>query len=230
MKFVKLGLDIARTPPDPPACVGLGHKNANGLTEYGGRAIDEMMYRGMLIDVDHMSLAAFNATVTKAEAVNGGYPLVSGHTGFRDIQHTENSRTDQQLKKIADLGGMFGLGSSHVKAGEYLDYYLRANKIMGAGRVAFGTDLNGLEKGPPPAGKGCAKSLYNAAYVQSETGNKTWNYCTEGVAHYGMLPDFVRDLTAKPHGNELNAGLMQNAETFAQMWEKALKNGKRGNK
>ena len=230
MKFVKLGLDIARTPPDYKPCAGLGHKNAAGLTEYGARAIDEMMRRGMLIDVDHMSLAAFNATVTKAEAVTGGYPLVSGHTGFRDVEHTENSRTDAQLKKIADLGGMFGLGSSHVKAGEYLDYYLRANKIMGEGRVAFGSDLNGLEKCPPPAGKACAKTIYDTAYSRSETGPKTWNYCTEDVPHYGLLPDFVRDLTAKPLGGELNAGLMQNAETFAQMWKKAFKNGKRGNK
>ena len=132
---------------------------------------------------------------------------------------------------------MFGLGTAGVKADNYIKYYRKAMELVGDGRVAFGTDLNGLEKGPAPAVriditkplapqlKACP-DIYNAAFVKSKTGDKTWDYCIEGVAHYGMLPDFLRDLSAKQNGDALNTSMMQNAEMFARMWEKALKNGK----
>lgn len=236
-KVTKLQIDFARKPPEPPKnCAG--HKNSMGLSEiYGVPAIQEMMRRGMLIDIDHMSLAGVTRTMDIAFKVPGGYPLVSGHTGLRSVEKTENSRSDDQLKKLGQLGGMFGLGTAGVKADNYLKDYRKAMELVGDGRVAFGTDLNGLEKGPAPAVriditkplapqlKACP-DIYNSAFVKSKTGDKTWDYCIEGVAHYGMLPDFLRDLSAKQNGDALNTSMMQNAEMFARMWEKALKNGK----
>lgn len=230
-KATKLGIDIARFPPDPPdpktKCGGRGHKNNSGITSAGWTAIQEMMRLGMLIDVDHMSLKGVNSLLDKSETkVSGGYPLVSGHTGLRSVEQTENSRDDNQLKRISALGGMFGLGSSGVKSEGYIRDYNKAANIMGAGRVAFGTDLNGLEKGAAPAGNACSKGLYNASFIKSKTGDKTWDFCTEGVVHYGMLPDFLRNIALKQGGSSVNSSIMQNAEMFAQMWEKAVKNGK----
>jgi hypothetical protein len=61
--------------------------------------------------------------------------------------------------------------------------------IYRSGAVAFGTDLNGLVKGPKPAG---SRQLYTGWLPPSRSGSKTWYYDTDGVAHYGMLADFVR--------------------------------------
>lgn len=253
-KATKLQVDIARNPQDPPDCGNEGHRNSLGLTDMGKRAVDEMMARGMLIDVDHMSEFAVEDTLTKAEAVPGGYPLVSGHNSIRSMSKdpNENNRTIQQLERIGKLGGMFGLGSDGVKAADYLDAYIKASKVgtgvsltggiqgrmqgLGGGRVAFGTDLNGLVKGPmppvsvniykpiPPQLKACP-DIYDAAFIQSKTGDRQWNYCTEGVAHYGMLPDFLKHLFGLPQGDFIRTNIMQNAEMFAEMWEKAIKNG-----
>lgn len=246
-KATKLQVDIARFPAEPPnpntdknCPAQYGHKNKLPLTNLGERAVREMMRRGMLIDVDHMSLGAVDETIRLAEEVPGKYPLVSGHNSLRSVEKNENSRSDEQLKKIDMLGGMFGLGSSGVKAGNYVKYYDYASKFVGAGRIAFGTDLNGLEKGPPPPLtsdinnpvkfgqelKVCSDELYGGIFVKSKTGDKTWDYCANGVAHYGMLPDFLRDLGNKPKGDVLNTNILKNAEMFAQMWEKAVKNGK----
>jgi hypothetical protein len=105
------------------------------------------------------------------------------------------------------------------------------------GRVAFGTDLNGLVKGPrpaisidivkpiPPQLKACL-NIYDAAFVQSKTGDKQWNYCMKGVVHYGMLPDFLKHIFGLPQGDYLRTNIMQNAEMFDEMWEKAIKNSK----
>ncbi len=61
-----------------------GHANTRGLTDRGRAAIAEMMHLGMVIDVDHMSQRALHETLDLAEWA--GYPVVSGHTGFRDLR------------------------------------------------------------------------------------------------------------------------------------------------
>jgi microsomal dipeptidase-like Zn-dependent dipeptidase len=223
---IKVGLDV--NAPNPPACGG--HKNTQGLelknggTGDGEVALAEMMRLGMLIDVDHMSQRGVNDTLTLAEKIPGGYPLVSGHTGLRLYDHNESSRTQSQLERIGKLGGMFGLGSSGVKAPLWAARYAIANDLVGDGRVSFGTDLNGLVKGAPP---NAGPNLYSATFPRSKTANKAWNYRTEGVAHYGMMADFLADVRTEPtHGQKVYANIMRNAEAFAVMWEKALKNGK----
>jgi hypothetical protein len=216
-----------------------------------------MMSRGMLIDIDHMSQLSANKTLAKAAAVPGGYPLVSGHNNVRTFasnqEPNENNRTIDQLKKIADLGGMFGLGSDAVTAADYLNNYLTASQSMVVaskglvprhpfvGQVAFGTDLNGLVRGPQPGAnidsysaqnlssftqrlKACEDRVYNSSFVLSETGDKKWDYCRDGVAHYGMLADFLKDMYGMKGGDDLRANIMLNAEVFARMWEKAVKN------
>jgi microsomal dipeptidase-like Zn-dependent dipeptidase len=251
-KATKLQVDIARNPPDPPKCGTQGHKNTVGLTNMGERAIYEMMTRGMLIDIDHMSEAAANKTLDKAEAVPGGYPIVSGHNQPRALAEdpNENNRTWLQLERIGKLGGMFGLGSDGVKASDFLAQYMqstegpgRNTKGVGAGRVAFGSDLNGLVRGPRPAVmaastspqdlmkatqqiNACFERIYNSSFVRSKTGDKEWNYCAAGVAHYGMMADFLQDIYGQKQGAFLQTNIMQNAEMFARMWEKAVKNSK----
>lgn len=251
-KATKLQVDIARQPPPPPNCgAKRGHKNVMGLTNMGERAVYEMMTRGMLIDIDHMSEAAVEQTLVKAEAVPGGYPLVSGHNNLRTASEdpNENNRTYKVLERLGNLGGMFGLGSDGARADRYVDTYYDASegpnakvKGIGAGRVSFGTDLNGLVRGPRPivvinsatpdivklnqSIKACSDKTYNSAFVMSKTGDKEWNFCTAGVPHYGMLADFLQYMYGENKGAYLEKNIMLNAEMFARMWERAVKNSK----
>lgn len=224
VKATKLGVDIARNPATPPDCKGLGHKNQRGLQDLGKEAIEEMMRLGMLIDIDHMSQYTADATIDLAEKVPGGYPLVSGHNNLRSIEGNENSRTDEQLRRIGKLGGMFGLGSDSVDAKDFVPRYSTASQLIGAGRVSFGSDLNGLVKGPKPR---VGATIYGVTFPMSQTGDKKWDYGKEGVAHYGMLADYLRDMSSMGLGGiYLKSNIMKNAEMFAQMWEKAEKQSK----
>ena len=202
-----------------------------------------MMKRGMIVDIDHMSQKTADATLTIAESF--GYPLVSGHTGIRGQagSDAENSRTPVQLERLSRLHGMFGLGSdgahSYAWARQYqtamidMGYMsadtLKANYQMGA--ISLGTDLNGLVKGPPPGGGN--RVTYDASFPMSSSVTKSWDYNTEGVAHYGMLPDFLRDVhTAPSNGYTAVSGvskgvtgadlvdnhLNRSANYFWQMW------------
>ena len=251
LAFTKMGLDPFRHPGSPPVCTvgngkSSGHRNARGLTPFGVIAIKEMMKRGMIIDIDHMSTKTADATLTLAESF--GYPVVSGHTGVRGSgnSNAENSRTVKQMQRLSKLHGIFGLGSDGVHSHAWALQYQSAMSAMGYlgtdttkalyenGAVVFGTDLNGLVKGPKPGGK--VKYGTAAGQIpQSWSGDKYWDYNTEGVAHYGMLWDFIKDVETAPANSYMIAGgipkgvtgkelvdghLSWGANYFWRMWER----------
>ncbi len=219
VKAVKLGIDPLRNPPTPPNCAaGTGHVNRKGLTPLGEYALREMMKLGMLVDIDHMSQASADRALTLAERVpNGGYPLNSGHNGLRvGGGSSENSRTVAQIKRIAALKGLFGVGTEAADPRSFATSYLQVALAMGMRGVGLGTDLNGLVKAPLPA---AGRVRYDATFQKARTGSKEWDYNEEGVAHYGLLPDFLRAVEGVPGGAEVKRTLLQSAEHFAQTWE-----------
>lgn len=235
---IKISLDLS--PPRTPKCE-YGQRNGNvGLTPMGRFAIKEMMKLGMLIDIDHMSQVTANETISMAEQVFNKYPLVSGHNNLRSmwppdkarsdeplrrpISGNENARTEDQLIRIGKLGGMFGLGSDSAEADDWAERYVAASMLVGKGSVAIGSDLNGLVKGPRPAS---SAKIYTSYFTMSKTGDKTWDFRRDGVAHYGMLADFFRHVAEnQKYGVYVQSHIMNNAEYFARMWEKAERSGK----
>jgi microsomal dipeptidase-like Zn-dependent dipeptidase len=226
MGFLKL-FDFGILPFDQPGKVpvcppGTGHVNQMGLTPEGRFAITEMMKRGMMVDIDHMSRLAANQTLELAENFRGGYPLNSGHNIIQpengDIN--ENYRTVAQLKRIAALGGMFGLGWSQGDSATFLKNYRSALKIMDNKNIAIGTDVNGLVTGPAP--RPGSRVIYNNSFKMCSSGYRCWDYNREGVAHYGLLPDFIQDLRNMGAGNELDSSFFHSAGYFYRMWDKCL--------
>jgi microsomal dipeptidase-like Zn-dependent dipeptidase len=86
-----------------------GKANVRGLLSTGQRMVREMMKRGMIIDMDHMSRNSKNDLLSIAESVS--YPaIVSSHSGFVDIcagdkRHEGNLRADE-VNRVYNLGGM----------------------------------------------------------------------------------------------------------------------------
>ncbi len=71
-------LDAVEAPTIPG-----GHANSRGLNQYGEILLEEMMARGMVIDVDHMSEKSTDAALDLAEKY--AYPVICSHTWFRDL-------------------------------------------------------------------------------------------------------------------------------------------------
>jgi microsomal dipeptidase-like Zn-dependent dipeptidase len=230
---ILLGQDPFRNPPIPSCPAGIGHKNRKRLTPLGEFAIKEMMKRGMIIDIDHMSQESANQALAIANGIPGKYPLNAGHNGFRSNGHAdENSRTDAQLQKISESGGMMGVGwGDNVSCGFLNNFRFGFGKMAGS-QLAIGTDINGLVKAPRPrnASRDCSGSRVNyvelgssnAPLTMAQTGPKRWNYNNEGVAHYGLLPDFLQDLKNIGMSPQERSSFFTSAEYFAQMWEKSL--------
>ncbi|WP_201373910.1 membrane dipeptidase [Ktedonobacter robiniae] len=103
-------------PPDYSKIPG-GHVNRAGLTTHGNYMIQAMMSLGIIIDVDHMSQKSVDGVLGLAELYN--YPVVLGHTGFRELSwqrgtETNNShkyaheglKTAATIQRIRNLGGV----------------------------------------------------------------------------------------------------------------------------
>jgi hypothetical protein len=61
---------------------------------------------------------------------------------------------------------------------------------------------------------------YSATFPASTDGNKTWDYNKDGVAHYGMLWDFIEDVRTLPGGADIvDNSLMHGADYFWRTWQ-----------
>lgn len=200
--------------PSVPRCAG--HVNRRGLTTAGKAAVTAMMAKGMLIDIDHMSQATANGTLTLAQS--HGYPIFSGHNRPRvGGERNENTRTKEQYEKIRELQGVAGIGWSGLSAGEYLERLRTVSRLAPGIALSLGSDINGLVMQPgPPGGKPLSRSMPVA-----RTGRREWTYNVDGVANIGLFPDFLAHLEEDLGGAREVSALFDGAEAVARAWEKA---------
>jgi microsomal dipeptidase-like Zn-dependent dipeptidase len=215
-----------------------GHVNSMGLTQLGEVAIDEMMKLGIVIDVDHMSERSMTRVIEIAEARLGRYPIVMGHNGLRlkptkpsGDPESERSAPPALVRRIAALGGMFGVGTAHTTPTAFIGSYRSALEAMGGRAVGIGTDVDGFERLPTHE-KAVTQAASDAFYARfltqsaittrQTTGTRTWDYVLDGgVSHYGLMPEFLFDVRTSAGGAEVFDSLMTSAEHFARMWERA---------
>lgn len=235
-------VNMFKTGPELDAYNGIkkGHVNSLGLTHLGEVAIREMMKRGIIVDVDHMSEKALRKTLEIAKSIPGGYPLVMGHNGVRPATGgNERGAPADVLKTIIQNGGMLGLGTADTTPQHLGQAFgkvdaLFPKKTLPLGAVALGTDVNGFEplpkNGRPEASAAelerQSKAFYEGFFAASPIKTKSqkprggaWDYIIDGgVSHYGLMPEFVHDV--KDKNAALHEQLMNSAEYFATMWAK----------
>jgi len=207
------------------AAIPKGHVNDMGLSGIGSFAVKEMMRLGMLIDIDHMSDRSQNEALTIAEQFD--YPVNIGHNGIQNFRSSERIASLTSVKRVAKLGGVFGIGTADsdehpYDAQTFISSFNEVWTAMGGnsyGAVAIGTDVNGMERLPRASQGLTTSTFYNNEFQPIKTGNRTWDYTKEGVAHYGLIADFLRDV--KQRSPQTYENLMNSAEHFARMWEKA---------
>jgi membrane dipeptidase len=119
-----------------------------GLTEAGREMIRRMEARGMIVDVAHGSMAQIDDVLAMATK-----PIVVSHTGVRGTCDNGRNLTDDQLRAIADKGGLIGIGFWDVAVcGTSADDIARAQlyvaNLVGAENVGLGSDFDGAVTTP----------------------------------------------------------------------------------
>jgi hypothetical protein len=96
--------------------------------------------------------------------------------------------------------------------------------------IGYGADMNGLGAQGDPRGASVANPVtypfkgLNGVTVRRQTaGQRTWDINTDGVAQYGLYPDWIADLAqvAGSDGAAITEDMTRGSEAYLQMWERA---------
>lgn len=205
------------------------HCNKHGLTELGVYLINGMIDRGMLIELDHSSYETSDAILKIAEARNYS-GVISAHS---HLQRADGHEPSDLHERIAKLGGGLAVYNSDnnglaTDLNKMIDVKARHNYLVATG---IGTDVNGLG-----AQAGVRSNIadspveypftsFDGLYTFDEqtTGNRTFNYNNEGIAHYGLLADQMEDLKKSGDWRVYDA-IYDSAEAYLRMWKRAESN------
>jgi microsomal dipeptidase-like Zn-dependent dipeptidase len=136
-------------------CAGLVHLADNdvagsahgvargGLTDLGRHVVARMEERGMIVDAAHASSRALEDLLEAATR-----PFLVSHGGVQEIQPGPRNLSDDQLRRIADKGGLVGIGFWREAVGDVSPRgvaraILHAVRVAGTEHVALGSDWDG---------------------------------------------------------------------------------------
>jgi membrane dipeptidase len=130
-----------------PFGAGVMEPSGGGLTTLGREAAQKMNALGIAIDLSH----ANSQTTADAIAVSSR-PVIVTHSGCSAIHAHPRNKTDQQLKALAEKGGVVGIydlpyltaSPKQPTLDDYMAHVEHALNVMGEDHVGVGSDV-GLE-------------------------------------------------------------------------------------
>jgi hypothetical protein len=210
--IVKVSLKLPALPlyPRPHHC------NALGLTDLGKYVIRGMAKRHMIFDPDHMSVKARKAALDEIDRLR--YPgVVSSHSWSTPDAYP---RIYQELGFITpyagDSAGFVAKWKRHLGWANPKTYW----------GFGFGADINGLgAQGEPRTGatnpvRYPFTTLGGVTVHRQVSGQRVYDINKDGVAHYGLYPDWIEDLRMQA-GDAIVQDMARGPEAYLQMWERA---------
>ncbi len=115
-----------------------------GLSRFGRQVVERMNQLGMLVDLGHCGVQ------TTADAIAASQkPVAITHSGCRVIYDHPRSKRDQELKALADKGGVFGIylmpflnPSGPPLADDVIKHIEHALNLCGEDHVGIGSDCS----------------------------------------------------------------------------------------
>lgn len=199
---------------DNPTYAGGARCNVRGMTELGEYAMRGMMDRSMMIELDHMSVKAADRAFEILESAS--YPGALSSHSWMDADWTE------RLYRLGGFAAIYDFGSKEFveKAGETAG--LREKYGVGLG---YGSDFNGVGGWPAPRGDDAPdkvvypyRSFDGGSVIDRQvTGERTWDVNTDGVAHAGLIPDWIQDIR-NVGGESVVEDMFRGAESYLETW------------
>ena len=118
-------------------------RGAPGVTDFGRQFLRRCEELGVLADLTHCSDRSFADVASAATK-----PFVVTHTGFRRFHESERNLSDEQLKLVAQSGGMVGVITWNTLLGgnsleRMADSIVHGALTVGAAHIGIGTDFDG---------------------------------------------------------------------------------------
>lgn len=114
-----------------------------GLSRFGVDSIKVMNELGVIVDTAHVGRASTLEACAVSEA-----PVVASHTAAQGIYSHARGKSDEELRAIAQTGGVIGIVAvpfflgpgSHVDINAMLDHIEYVAEVAGVDHVCIGTD------------------------------------------------------------------------------------------
>jgi membrane dipeptidase len=158
-RFIARGLRLVSPchgKNSPLSSSATGAKVDFGLTPLGKEFCERVYARGALVDVSHVSDAAFADIAVIARAHHA--PLVATHSNARAVAGHPRNLTDDELGVIRETGGVAGVnfhatfvtGTHEATVADVVKQVEHMVAVAGIDHVAVGSDFDGGIK--PPEG------------------------------------------------------------------------------
>lgn len=145
--FRNLGVRVMQLSYNTPSPFGAGVMSPAEatLTDLGREAITRMNEKGVALDLSHA-----NPATTRAAIEASAKPVLITHAGCAAVHANPRNKTDDQLRAIADKGGVFGIfdlfflapSPRQPNAEDYIAHMTHALNICGEDHVGIGSDTS----------------------------------------------------------------------------------------
>jgi membrane dipeptidase len=143
-----LGVRSIGLTHDPTSWAAAGNAETNsggGLTRFGVQLLKEMNRLGMLVDVSHISERGFWDVLETAER-----PVIASHSNCKALCGHSRNLTDEQIKGVAENGGVIGatfvrwfIDENAPTFSRYLNHIDHIVDLVGDDHVGIGSDFDG---------------------------------------------------------------------------------------
>jgi membrane dipeptidase len=114
----------------------------SGLTPFGRQVVEAMNANGVLVDLSHAGPATLRDAIAASRK-----PIAVSHTGCRSLVDNPRNVWDEDLRRVADRGGVVGIyampflrSSGQPMLDDYVRHIEHAIQVAGIDHVALGTD------------------------------------------------------------------------------------------
>jgi membrane dipeptidase len=208
----------------------------DGLTDFGREVVLEMNRLGMLVDVSHVSVDTMADVLEVSKA-----PVFASHSSCRALSSIPRNMTDEQIRAVADKGGVVMVNFSTLFLDQKsVDVYLAARKALQPEVAAIRERL----KEDPKAADAEVRKLYKAKATYPDA---DWTKVADhiervmkfggpqsvglgsdfdgiddppvGLEDVSKLPKLTEELLRRGHSEEVVRGVL--GENFLRFWERA---------
>jgi membrane dipeptidase len=141
--YADLGLRVLQLTYNPANDLGGGSMAGDkGLTDFGREVMARAEQKRVLVDLSH---SGERICLDAARAAKR--PIGISHTGCRALNDVPRNKTDEELRAVAETGGVVGIyfmpflvPNGRAKASDVVAHIEHALQICGEDHVAIGTD------------------------------------------------------------------------------------------
>ena len=144
--FRHLGVRVMQLSYNNTSAFGSGvmvSADSAGLTELGHAAVAKMNETGVAVDLSHA-----NPKTTREAMAASTRPVLMTHGGCAAVHPHPRNKTDEQLRALADKGGVIGIydlpyltaSPRQPQVKDYIDHMAHALSVCGEDHVGIGSD------------------------------------------------------------------------------------------